>query len=156
MTEATEQKDKEFEMVTDLLGGSPVLRYAPKNTLEAHELLAKGLPARALTCLIDNLVIIEPGSSLEHALGMSWRTFQRRKIAPKKPLSLDQSGRTWKFAEILAKATSVFGSQEEAEQWLEQPAVGLEQRRPLDLLSTPAGVELVDRFLNRLEYGVYM
>lgn len=86
---------------------------------------------------------------------MSLRTFQRRKDAPDKPLSQEQSGRTWKFAEILAKATDVFGSQEEAEQWLERPAIGLDQRRPIDLLATPAGVELVEQYLTRLAYGVY-
>ncbi|MCP1838249.1 putative toxin-antitoxin system antitoxin component (TIGR02293 family) [Bradyrhizobium sp. USDA 4524] len=86
---------------------------------------------------------------------MSLRTFQRRKDAPDKPLSQEQSGRTWKFAEILAKATDVFGSQEEAEQWLERPAIGLDQRRPIDLLVTPAGVELVEQYLTRLAYGVY-
>ena len=44
------------------------------------------------------------------------------------------------FAEILAKATRVLGSQDEAEQWLERPAIGLNQERPVDLLTTPAGV----------------
>ena len=70
-------------------------------------------------------------------------------------LSLEQSGRMWQFAEILAKATSVLGSQEEAEQWLERPAIGLDKRRPIDLLATPAGVEMVEDFLERLAYGVY-
>jgi putative toxin-antitoxin system antitoxin component (TIGR02293 family) len=87
---------------------------------------------------------------------MSLRTFQRYKDMPDKVMSHEQSGRTWKFAEILAKATTVFGSQERAEQWLERPATGLNRRRPIDLLSTPAGVELVEDFLERLEYGVYV
>jgi putative toxin-antitoxin system antitoxin component (TIGR02293 family) len=39
--------------------------------------------------------------------------------------------------------------------WLERPALGLEQRRPIDLLSTTAGVKLVEDLLGRLEYGVY-
>jgi putative toxin-antitoxin system antitoxin component (TIGR02293 family) len=72
-----------------------------------------------------------------------------------KLLSHEQSGRTWKLAEILAKATDVLGSREEAEQWLERPAMGLNQRRPIDLLATPAGVEMVETFLERLDYGVY-
>jgi putative toxin-antitoxin system antitoxin component (TIGR02293 family) len=87
---------------------------------------------------------------------MSLRTYQRHRDAPAKPLNKEQSGRTWKFAEILALATAVFGSQEEAEQWLERPATGLNQRRPIDLLETPAGVELVESFLRRIEYGVYV
>jgi putative toxin-antitoxin system antitoxin component (TIGR02293 family) len=59
------------------------------------------------------------------------------------------------FSEILVKATAVLGSQEEAERWLERPAIGLEQRRPIDLLATPAGVRLVEELLGRIEYGVY-
>ena len=57
--------------------------------------------------------------------------------------------------EILARAADVFGSPEEAQQWLEQPALGLEQQRPIDLMQTPAGAKLVEDFLGRLEYGVY-
>lgn len=74
---------------------------------------------------------------------------------PASPLNPEQSGRTWKFAENLAKAIAVLGSQDEAEQWLVRPAMGLEQRRPIDLLATPAGVKLVEEFLERLDYGVY-
>jgi putative toxin-antitoxin system antitoxin component (TIGR02293 family) len=62
---------------------------------------------------------------------------------------------TGKFAEILTRARTLFGSQTAAEQWLEQPATGLDQRRPIDLMTTPAGVELVDDFLGRIEYGLY-
>jgi putative toxin-antitoxin system antitoxin component (TIGR02293 family) len=86
---------------------------------------------------------------------MSLRTHQRHKDTPARPLSPEQSGRAWKFAEILAKATGVFGSQAEAEQWLDRPAIGLDQHRPIDLLTTQAGLELVEEHLARLEYGVY-
>ena len=63
--------------------------------------------------------------------------------------------RSKKFAEILAKATRALGSQEEAEQWLKRPAIGLDRQRPVDLLTTPAGVKLVEDYLGRLEYDVY-
>jgi len=142
--------------VAELLGGARILRQPVESSLDAHELLLQGLPGRALTHLVDSLVIRHDPTSLERAVGMSLRTFQRRKGTPEKPLSPEQSGRTWKFAEILAKATAVFGSQEEAEQWLERPAVGLDRRRPIDLLATPAGTEMVDDFLTRLEFGVYV
>ena len=145
----------EVQRVADLLGGARVLRHRLKNALDVHEALASGLPGAALTHLIDNLVSLRDPASIEKAVGISRRTFQRRKVAPRKPLSQEQSGRTWKFAEILAKATAVLGSQEEAEQWLERPAVGLDRRLPIDLLATPAGVRIVEDFLERLEYGVY-
>jgi putative toxin-antitoxin system antitoxin component (TIGR02293 family) len=151
MTEAME-----LQRVAALLGGAEILQHPLRHPLDAHEMLLQGLPGKALDYLIGNLTIIRRTDSLEKAVGMSLRTFQRRKDAPTKPLNQEQSGRTWKFAEILAKASEVFGSQEEAEQWLERPAIGLDQRCPIDLLATPAGVELVEDFLERLAYGVYI
>ncbi|MER8966215.1 DUF2384 domain-containing protein [Mesorhizobium sp. M0808] len=148
-------KNNELQKVARLLGGSRILARRLSSALDAHELLLHGLPASALDHLIGQLVFIQKTDTLEKAVGMSLRTYQRRKDAPSKPLSQDQSGRTWKFAEILSKATDVFGSQAEAEQWLERPAIGLDQRRPIDLLATPAGIELVEDYLERLEYGVY-
>ncbi len=145
----------EIKRVSDLFGGSRVLRHQLRHSLDVHEVLSHGLPGAALTHLIGNVLLLRNHALLEPAVGMSLRTFQRFKVAPKKPLSKEQSGRAWKFAEILAKATAVLGSQEAAEQWLEHPATGLDQRRPIDLLATPAGVKLVEDFLVRLEYGVY-
>ncbi|KQU86239.1 antitoxin [Mesorhizobium sp. Root102] len=145
----------DLQKVADLLGGARVLSRRVTSALDAHELLLHGLPTSALDYLVGRLVFIHKAESLEKAVGMSVRTYQRRKDTPSKPLSQEQSGRTWKFAEILAKATDVLGAQAEAEQWLERPAIGLDQRRPIDLLATPAGVELVEDYLERLEYGVY-
>jgi putative toxin-antitoxin system antitoxin component (TIGR02293 family) len=144
----------DLQKVADLLGGPRILSRRITSTLDAHELLLDGLPGSALTHFVSHLLFIQT-DSVEKAFGMSLRTLQRRKDAPDKPLSQEQSGRTWKFAEILAKSTDVFGSQEEAEQWLERPAIGLDQRRPIDLLATPAGIELVEQYLTRLAYGVY-
>jgi len=151
---APKEPGNDLQKVADLLGGPRILSRRITSTLDAHELLLNGLPGSALTHFVSHLLFIQT-DSLEKAFGMSLRTFQRRKDAPDKPLSQEQSGRTWKFAEILAKATDVFGSQEEAEQWLERPAIGLDQRRPIDLLATPAGIELVEQYLTRLAYGVY-
>jgi putative toxin-antitoxin system antitoxin component (TIGR02293 family) len=145
----------ELQRVTNLLGGVRVFRHRLRNPLDVHAALFRGLPGAALDHLIVNSPALRNPASLEKAIGISLRTFQRRKRTPAKPLSQEQSGRTWKFAEILAKATAVLGSQEEAEQWLERPAIGLDQHRPIDLLATPAGVKLVEDFLVRIEYGVY-
>ncbi len=141
--------------VAGLLGAPHTLRKVPRNPLEAHEMLLRGLPTKALTHLVQNLVLLRWDESFARAVGMSQRTYQRHTSTSAKQLNPEQSGRTWKLAEILAKATAVFGSKKGAEQWLEQPAMGLNQRRPIDLLATPAGVELVEDFLVRLEYGVY-
>ena len=145
----------EFQQIAALLGGTHVLRRKLTSPLDAHDLIVRGLPGQALQHLIKGLTVLPQAALLEQAVGVSLRTFQRHKGAPARPLSKDQGGRTWKFAEVLAKAIAVFGSQEAAERWLCQPALGLNRRRPIELLATPAGVELVEDLLGRMKYGVY-
>jgi putative toxin-antitoxin system antitoxin component (TIGR02293 family) len=141
--------------VADILGGSRVLKTKLRSPLDAHELLLRGLPGAALTHLVEHLALLRDPAVLEMTCGISLRTFQRRKIHPARRLSLEQSGRTWKFAEILARATAVLGSRAEAESWLERPATGLDRRRPVDLMATAAGIDILETYLERLEYGVY-
>jgi putative toxin-antitoxin system antitoxin component (TIGR02293 family) len=151
----TRSEPGDIQRVAALLGGARVLRHRLRGLLDVHEAISRGLPRGALTCLVSRVSVLRDPASLEQAVGVSVRTFQRFKLTPDKPLSTEQSGRAWKFAEILAKATEVLGSQEEAEDWLRRPAMALDQRRPIDLLATPAGAKLVEDLLGRIEYGVY-
>jgi putative toxin-antitoxin system antitoxin component (TIGR02293 family) len=139
-----------------LLGGRSTIGKLVRNNLEAHDILMLGLPSAALLHLTSQVVFLTSDAVLEKAIGISVRTLQRRKKgAPDAVLSVEQSNRTWKFAEILGRACEVFGSKAEAEAWLNAPAIGLDQRRPIDLLSTAVGVEAVEDYLTRIEYGVY-
>lgn len=143
------------QQVVALLGGAAALQATPTSPLDAHDMLLKGMPGEALRHLVATSSILRRPAVLEQAVGMSLRTYQRRKESPAARLNAEQSGRTWKFAELLARATSVFGTQADAEHWFEQPAMGLNQRRPIDLLGTPAGVDVLETFLSRMENGVY-
>jgi putative toxin-antitoxin system antitoxin component (TIGR02293 family) len=58
-------------------------------------------------------------------------------------------------AEILDYATRVLGTEELARRWLHEPAIGLDGRRPIDLLETADGRQLVEDYLTRIEFGVY-
>ena len=58
-------------------------------------------------------------------------------------------------ATILSQATAVLGSREAALEWLQRPAIGLDQHRPVDFLDTPEGTQVVAEFLERVKYGVY-
>lgn len=140
----------------DLLGGAATFKRQLSSALDAHEVIVLGFPGNALVHLASKVGLIRHADSLEKAVGISIRTLQRRKkdAIPRK-LSQEQSGRAWKFAEILTSASEIFGSQAEAERFLQEPALGLNQHRPIDLLSTPAGVKLVENHLERMRYGVY-
>ena len=92
----------DFLIHINLLGGDRVIRHRLQNAMDVHEALIHGLPGAALIHLVGSLVVRHDSTLLEKAVGMSVRTIQRRKGSPSKPLSQEQSGRTWKFAEILA------------------------------------------------------
>ncbi len=138
----------------ELLGGRRVLRDEVTSEVEAHRLVLEGLPAGAMAGLVAGLGAMTFGSILS-ALGVSERSFARRKASPKARLPSDESGRLWQFAGIIAQATRVFGSKDEAELWLERPAPALGDEKPIELLRTPPGVHLVQQYLTRIEYGVY-
>ena len=140
--------------VVKLLGGPLLLRESISSQLDAHEAIVKGIPGGALVYMVKHVKGIKP-ADVTRAVGVSLRTVQRRMKAPTVRLNQEQSGRTWKFAEVLAKATQVFGDQGEAEKWLAQPAMALDERRPIDLLASPAGSEMVEQLLGRLEHGIY-
>jgi putative toxin-antitoxin system antitoxin component (TIGR02293 family) len=148
-------EDSDLNRTVALLGGRQALKRLVRSRLDAHDLLQDGLPGHALNYLVNCVPVLRVAESLEKAVGISLRTYQRRKDSLDRKLSPEQSGRTWKFAEILGQATALLGSQDAAEEWLERPAMALNQRRPIDLLSTPAGIESVEELLGRLEYGVY-
>lgn len=139
-----------------LLGGEKAIHARVRNAMDAHEVLLKGLPADALLHLVSAVSFLEQGDALKKAVGLSLRTLQRHKAgsAPQL-LSVEQSNRAWRFAEIFAQATEVMGSEAAAEAWMNRPAIGLSNRKPVDLLATSAGVEAVEEYLTRLEYGVY-
>ena len=141
----------------DLLGGSKVFKHRVRNALEAHDVIVSGLYSRSLIVLVEKVGVLSSGDVLSSAVGMSLRTLQRKKQSAKADdrLSPEQSSRTWRFAETLARATEVLGDQEAAEAWLMAPAMGLDNRRPIELLSSAAGAEAVHDHLTRMEYGVY-
>ena len=150
-------EESDFRRTVDLLGGPRVLHRTVRSALDTHDLLHEGLPARALDHLVREVTLLHVSPVLlEKAVGISPRTYQRRKKDEEdRPLSREQSNRVWKFAETLGRASDLFGSQAAAEAWLVEPATALDQRKPIDLLSTPAGVEMVEAHLTRIEYGVY-
>jgi putative toxin-antitoxin system antitoxin component (TIGR02293 family) len=145
----------ELDMVMDLLMANHQQLH---DELEAHELLEDGLPSTALVRLVERVGILSERQNLTKALGISpdsLQHYQQEQDQAAVTLTLEESNRVWRFAAVLTKATEVLGSQQLAEEWLVRPAMALNRRRPIDLVSTEAGSELVEELLTRMEYGVY-
>lgn len=139
--------------VAEMLGVAKSFKRGTGSAVAVHEVLHAGLPRRALLKAMQSAGI--PVPDLLPVFGISVRTFMRLKTEPFKLLDAEQSGRVWQFAELLAKAEDVFGSSERAVDWLLRPAMALENRRPIELLTTPVGAQLVDDVIERMRYGVY-
>ena len=125
-----------------------------RSAFDVHEMIEKGLPSQDILSFIDSVKLFNDKKVVIKVIGISERTLYRRINKPE-PLTTEQSSRTWRFAETLTKAEDVFGDPAEAERWMTTPAMGLEGRKPIDLLTTQVGYELVDDFLTRMDYGVY-
>lgn len=137
-----------------LLGGKKFWWHRLANRFDVHSAIMSGVPYASLIFLVGQLKDIEE-VDIANLLGISTRTLRRQSETPDKPMPVDLASRTWLFAETLAKATEIFGGKEEAERWMSRPAMGLDGQRPIELLRTVQGAELVNDFLGRLEYGVY-
>lgn len=132
--------------------GVPTIAKGSASLVNIHEALHAGLPRRALLKAIPEGI---PMPEVLAVFGISLRTFMRLKAEPSKRLDSNQSARVWRFAELLTKAEDVLGSPERAVEWMLEPAVALEKRRPIELLTTTVGTQLVEDVIERMRHGVY-
>src|SRR3546814_2433 len=96
----------EIGVVVNIIGGQTLFNRPILDRLDAHRAIEHGFPASVLSKLVANVAIIQRDDVFQKALGISRRTMFRTKLPDaKKLLSNEQSGRAWKFAEIVAKAT---------------------------------------------------
>lgn len=111
----------------------------------------EGLPASTIGNLATHLGLSV--SEFSALLPISERTIQR--YTSEKQLSKGISDHLLQIARIYAKSVEVFEHKEHAVSWLKTPCPALGNLRPLDLLDTYSGVELVLNELNRIDYGVF-
>ncbi|WP_310461669.1 antitoxin Xre/MbcA/ParS toxin-binding domain-containing protein [Sphaerotilus sp.] len=121
--------------------------------LQRHDMVTLGVPVLNAKGFMDSFTEVTHDLVLK-AVGISERTLQRGKT-PDKRLDVNASDRTLRLATVLEQAVDVLGSRAEAEHWLVTPASGLDLRRPIELLQTSEGTELVKTLLVRMDYGVY-
>lgn len=130
-------------------------RVGITSAISLHEHIRSGFPRNWVVYFMRNLGGVPVEDSLR-VLNISERTFHRIKSEnDAAPMDADQSARLWNFGEVLAKAEEVLGTREAALEWLRKKAVGLEGHRPLELMETAQGAEIVKTLLDRMAFGVY-
>ena len=151
---ARQARESAHEKTRSFLGGSKFWPNRSESPTAVHEAAMRGVPYESLTHLVDQVTVIAH-DEVAKVLGMSHRTLTRQVQKPREPMPADLAGKAWQFAEILVKASDVFGGEPAAEHWLAAPAVALNGHRPIELLRTLQGAEVVRDYLTRLQFGVY-
>lgn len=110
--------------------------------LEIHCLIERGLPAQILVELCELGVILPRERDWIAPL----RTPRRRAGAGHR-LTVEESDQLFRVMHVTALAETIIGGRETARRWLEKPQVQFNERAPLDMLTTTAGMWAVEKCL---------
>ena len=138
----------------------PGIKQAKIATARAHavvissamvqiSLIREGAPAETFAQTAKNIGLAK--AELAKKLGLSPRTMASRRTR----LTSEETEKTLRAKYLFEQAVGVFGSEEEARRWLTNPAYGLEDQRPIDLLDTEPGAMQVRDYLGAIECGNY-
>lgn len=87
-------------------------------------------------------------------IGVSVRTYQRQKRTAN--ISYAASENVLKLAELYEIGLNAFDNNEESfANWLNSPVPAINNEKPIGLLSSNLGIDLVKEELLRIEYGIY-
>ncbi|WP_431860507.1 type II RES/Xre toxin-antitoxin system antitoxin [Azospirillum sp.] len=137
--------ERQRSVVAELLG----LETPPSSDLDAVHLVRNRLRPPAIAALqsvgLDQKVLsrIIPRRTLEH----------RRQRG--EALSLEESERAYRTANILALAEVVFGSRAKALSWMTTPKRRFDGETPMDLIDTEPGARLVEEALIQVDEGYF-
>jgi putative toxin-antitoxin system antitoxin component (TIGR02293 family) len=126
-----------------------VVTLATESPLKRIDLVRAGLPALVLDETAAVLGIAK--SALIKAAGIPVSTAGAQQRSGK-PLSAEHSEKILRVLRAMRRAEEVFGGQE-GRAWLTGDVPALAGRRPLDLLDTQDGYELVMNELERIVFG---
>lgn len=150
------------QTVLELLGGRSVVATAepvPGKSAVGVAERARKPPARGTAALrlrfeaVEHLgrALDESPARLMQLLQVNERTAHRRR--EQKVLSADESDRLTRIARVFLRAREAFGDEARAREWLKRSNRALAGERPLELLGSDAGSELVVAELGRIEFG---
>lgn len=126
-----------------------LLGVEPRSDVSLVELLKEGLPVQVID-RFQGFADLDD-RELDEIIPRRTRRHQRER----ERLTEQQSDLVMRAALVYAMAHRVFGDPERANRWMKSPHRVLEGKRPIDLLRSRVGAEVVEEALGRIEYGVY-
>lgn len=145
------RKNKEFLTAWDILGGKQFMPLPPKSVLEYVKIANKGIKKRSVIQLAELMKI--PMKDMAVLLNISYKTLGRKNETDL--LDSVSSSISIEIAETISKGLAVFEDSDKLSRWLQKGNRALQGEKPIDLLSTPTGIKMVNKLLVRIEEGIY-
>lgn len=136
--------------VLELLGGRKTFRGKFETTLDLVDLGEKGLTKASLLELAEFLELSV--AQMARLLPITERTIQRYSRSTR--LSRAVSDHLLEIARLAVRGIDVFGDKKRLLDWLQRTNVALGGRKPMDLLASTLGIDLVNDELGRIEHGL--
>ena len=127
----------------------PYLQYF-KSPAAKHKAIKKGLDAQALSTLIELTGATQ--SDIAHILDLTEPTL-RKYIKSGKELNTGLSEHILQLFELFDKGMDTFDSLPEFKNWLKAYNIGIDAK-PIELLDTITGINIIISELIRIDYGV--
>jgi putative toxin-antitoxin system antitoxin component (TIGR02293 family) len=140
----------EASNISRILGGQKVLHVKIERRRDLIALSNHGVTKDALVNLARYLSLSV--GQLAQLLPISERTVQRS--ARDRHFNRVVSEHILHIAEVAAKGIEIFGDKDDFLSWMNQPSVSLGNNKPISLLNSRFGMEMVLDELGRIEHGV--
>lgn len=137
--------------IEKLLGGRSVLGHSLETGMDRYELSRAGIPKRALLSLVANLNFSL--RSMSGLLNVAERTIQRKR--DDELLDISTSEQVIQIAEVYSRGSDVFSSARNFQEWMETENISFGGKRPIELLPSRYGAQMILDEVGRIEYGVY-
>jgi len=136
----------EFSNVKQVLG----LKETIRSRYDLINLGGKGVSKSAVARLAKHLSI--GLQEMAPLLSVNLRTIQR--YSAERVFSRTVSERILRIALVVSRGEQLFGDREQFNIWLKEPNRALKEKRPLELLGSDFGLDLILDELGRIEYGI--
>ncbi len=137
--------------IENLLGGYEVIGHTIQTEMDLYELGKKGIPKKSLVALAQNIHMST--RAITNILHITERTLQRKKDLDLINESLSEH--IIQIAEVYSRGNDVFDTIEDFQVWITASNTALGNKKPIELLSSRYGAQLVLDELGRIEYGVF-
>lgn len=134
----------EHDLIKNDIGGQ-------SSSMQIIDKLESGIPVAEFEALAAYLEISV--NELLANLRISRSTWHRRKKAGR--LDFNMSDKALQLRRLLEYGERVLGSAEKNRLWFKTPSVILENCRPIELIGSFSGMNLINDELLRIEHGVY-